>query len=257
MPDGATLEVGGAVARLCLRSGPLNILSVALRKELLDCVLQLERSPDIRVVILEGAGDKAFSVGSDIREFPPNMLGGLEKIRFEQFLIERLEGLSQITIAKLKGHVLGGGGEVMLACDFRLAAATATFGFPEIRLGALPAAGGMKRLVRDIGPLRARDLVCRGLTIDAARAASIGLVNECVAAEDLDEAVNGLAAELAALSADALRLAKRCIQAATHSADIDTVEANAFAELYRTRNLSEGLLAFVEKRPPAFNRDET
>lgn len=249
-----SLDVKGAIARLRIENAPLNILTVAVRKALLERVLGLEARTDIRVVILEGAGAKAFSVGSDIHEFPPDIVGGLEKIRFEQFLLERLELLPQMTIAKLRGHVLGGGGELMLACDFRIADESTNIGFPEIRLGALPAAGGIKRLVRDIGAFRARELVCRGRTVNAAEAASIGLINSCVPAAELDAAVDALARELSELSGDALRLAKRCIRAAAGSSDVDTVEADAFAELYRGANLSEGLRAFTEKRPPQFNR---
>jgi enoyl-CoA hydratase/carnithine racemase len=248
-----SLDVEGAIAHLRIANGPLNILSVELRRNLLRHVLDLERRDDVRVVTLEGAGEKAFSVGSDIREFPPDMVGGLEKIRFEQFLIGRLEALPQVTIAKLRGHVLGGGGELMLACDFRLAAVTAVFGFPEIKLGAMPAAGGMKRLVRDVGPVRALDLVCRGRTIGAAEAASIGLITECVPPDDLDRAMDVLAHELSALSSEALRYAKKCVRAAERALDIDTVEADAFAELYRGPNLAEGLQAFIQKRPPVFN----
>jgi enoyl-CoA hydratase/carnithine racemase len=182
------------------------------------------------------------------------MLGGPAKIRFEQLLLNRFARLPQVTIAKLRGHVLGGGAELMLACDFRLAAESASIGFPEIKLGALPAAGGMKRLVRDVGPVRARDLVLRGRALPAREASGIGLVTECVPDAELDAAVAGLAAELAALPADALRLAKRCIDAAGGPAEIDTAEAEAFAELYRGANLREGLKAFTEKRPPKFNR---
>jgi len=252
--DLITFSVDGAVARLRIENEPLNILTTELREALLRRVLDLEDRRDVRVVIIEGAGTKAFSAGSDIREFPAELVGGLQKIRFEQFLIERLERLSQITIAKLRGHVLGGGGELMLACDFRLADEATSIGFPEIRLGALPAAGGMKRLVRDVGPLRARDLVCRGRLVNAAEAVRIGLINECFPPKKLDAAADALAEELAAQPAEALRLAKRCIHAAMFVGDIDTLEADAFAELYRGPNLAEGLEAFVQKRRPAFNK---
>lgn len=252
--DHVSLEVKGALALLRIENGPLNILSLDLRKQLLDRVLEIERRTETRVVVMEGAGEKAFSVGSDIHEFPTDMLGGLEKIRFEQFLIERIEQLPQLTVVKLRGHVLGGGGELMLAFDFRLATTTATFGFPEIKLGALPAAGGIKRLVRDIGPVRARDLICRGRTIDAVAAEEVGLITACFPPDELDAAANTLAEELCALPGDAVRLAKGCIRAASRSLDIDTIEASAFAALYQGSNLSEGLRAFMQKRPPAFNR---
>lgn len=254
MASPVSLDIKNAIARLRIENAPLNILTVAVRKALLERVLELEARSEIRVVILEAAGARAFSVGSDIREFPPEIVGGLEKIRFEQFLLERLEMLPQITIAKLRGHVLGGGGELMLACDFRIADESTSIGFPEILLGALPAAGGIKRLVRDIGPVRARELICRGSTVDGPEAASIGLINSCVSDAELDAAVDALARELSERSGDALRLAKTCIRAAAGSSNVDTVEADAFAELYRGSNLFEGLRAFTEKRPARFNR---
>lgn len=247
------LSVSGAVARLCIDNPPLNILTNGIRRSLFDAVAAIETRPEIRVLVVEAAGQKAFSVGSDVREFPKEELGGLAKIQFEQYLLNRLAALPCPVIAKLRGLVLGGGAELMLACDIRIAAARSEFGFPEIRLGALPAAGGIHRLVREVGPLLARELIFRGKPISAERALAIGLITQLVADAELDAEVDRLAAELAALPRDAIRLAKHCIARALPETRIDTVEAEAFASLYRSRDLAEGLLAFQEKRQPRFD----
>jgi enoyl-CoA hydratase/carnithine racemase len=150
--------------------------------------------------------------------------------------------------------VLGGGAELMLACDLRIADDTVQIGFPEIRLGALPAAGGMNRLVHAIGPALARQLILTGEPISAAEALSCGLVNKVVPPTELDKAVSSTAAQLAKAPSDALRLAKRCIDAVSRDPRVDTLEAEAFAELYRGKNLREGLAAFLAKREPEFDR---
>jgi enoyl-CoA hydratase/carnithine racemase len=249
-----SVEARGAIARLRIDNPPLNILTNATRRALFDAARTLEGQDGIRVVVVEAAGEKAFSVGSDIREFPEDELGGVAKIRFEQYLLDRIALLPQVVIAKVRGFALGGGAELMLACDLRVAADTAQVGFPEIRLGALPAAGGIKRLVQEIGPVRARELVFSGRSIPAERAFAIGLINEVVGAGELEVRVDSLADELAALPQDALRLAKKCVGAALPESRIDTAEAEAFGALFRGANIREGLVAFMEKRPPEFNR---
>ena len=254
MTDLVSLESTGGIARLRVQNPPLNILTNATRRALFETARGLQTRDDLSVVILEAAGEKAFSVGSDIGEFPEDELGGVAKIRFEQYLLDTIAGLPQVVIAKLRGFALGGGGELMLASDLRIAARDAQIGFPEIRLGALPAAGGIKRLVQEIGPVRARELVMTGLPISAERAYAIGLLTEVVDAAALDTHVDELADHLAALPRTALGLAKRCIAAAQPQTRIDTAEADAFGALFRGTDIREGLAAFLEKRPPRFNR---
>ena len=254
MPGGTvSLTFEGAFARMRIENPPLNILTNDVRRKILEHVNSLEQRRDVRVVIVEGAGDRAFSAGSHIREFPETEAGGIAKIRFEQHILNRLAALSQVTIACLRGHVLGGGAELMLACHLRLAADTAEIGFPEIRLAALPAAGGMKRLCREIGPARAREMILTGKPISAGRALEFGLVNAVFPSAELAGAVSAMAASLAEGASDALRLANRCIQAATEQSAMDTIEAEAFAELYRGTNMREGLAAFLAKREPRFD----
>lgn len=254
--SGATsigLSVDGPIATVRIDNPPLNILTIALREALFAQLADIESQPDIRVVIVEATGGRAFSVGSDINEFPRSELDGVAKIRFEQYLLDRLAALPAVTIAKVSGMTLGGGAELMLACDFRIASTTAKIGFPEITLGALPAAGGMKRLVREIGPLRTRELVMLGRPIEASRAAELGLVNMVVPLDGLDETVASLAADLAELPGKALGLAKQTIASASSSGEMDTAEAEAFGTLFRGSDIAEGLAAFLAKRKPSFN----
>ena len=250
------LERDGRVARLRIDNPPLNILTTAVREALFQCVCRLvaEDGPD--VVVLEGAGTRAFSVGSDIKSFPDDEVGAVNKIRFEQYLLDRLTALPQLTIAKLKGHVLGGGAELMLACDLRIAAGGTQIGFPEIKLGALPAAGGTQRLMRELGPVRTRELVYLGDSIDAGEACRIGLINRVVPAETLDEATEDLVSALLERPANALSMAKRCLAEGLSEslAAGQTVETEAFAALFNHPNIREGLAAFQEKRKPKFGR---
>ena len=254
MPGGSvSLSVSGSIARLIIQNPPLNILTNDVRKALLKHVNHLAEHPEIKVALVESEGSTAFSAGSDVREFPNNEVGGVAKIRFEQHLLNRLAGLPQVVIAQLRGHVLGGGAELMLACDLRIADETARIGFPEIRLGALPVAGGIKRLVRDIGPVKAREMIFTGNSISAREALAFGLITAVVGVAELPAAAREAAAGLAEAPSDGIRLAKRCIDAAAGVSAIDTVEADAFAELYRGANLQEGVAAFLAKRRPRFD----
>jgi enoyl-CoA hydratase/carnithine racemase len=254
MPGGTVnLEVRGSIARLSIENPPLNILTNDVRQAMLGSINTLEQQSSVKVIIVSGSGDRAFSVGSDVREFPETEAGGVAKIRFEQHLYNRIGQLPQITIAKLHGYVLGGGAELMLACDLCLADESVQIGFPEIKLGALPAAGGMNRLVHTIGPVRARQLILTGMSISASEALDFGLINKIVPPKELEATVSLIAGQLARAPSDALRLAKRCIDAAARDSRIDGLEAEAFAELYRGKNLREGLRAFLAKREPQFD----
>ena len=250
-----TVTIERRIATVRIRNPPLNILDDDLRRALFAAFGELEARDDIHVVVVEAGPGQAFSAGSNIREFPSDEIGGVAKIRFEQHLHNRLADLPAVTIAKLGAATLGGGGELMLACDFRIAAAGITIGFPEIRLGALPAAGGIKRLVQEIGPARARSLVMFGKPMAAEEALAIGVIHDVVPEPELDRRVEALASELASLPLDALLLAKRCIAAAVPQTAVDTAEAEAFGQLFRGRNLREGLSAFLEKRRPDFDRE--
>lgn len=248
------LAVGGPVARLRLHHPPLNILTLAMRRELLAQVAEIERNPATRVVVLEAAGAN-FSVGSDLREFPREESGGRQKIQAEQHLLDRIERLEAITIARLSGHVLGGGAELMLATDLRLAAEDATFGFPEVQVGGFPAAGGVWRLVRDVGPARAKEMLLFGRTIGAAQAREIGLVNACAPAGELEARLAEWIADLLRLPQASLLAIKRTLAAAGSDAgSVAARTADEYGRLFRGPDMAEGIAAFLEKRAPRFNQ---
>lgn len=248
------LNMMGRVATLAIDNPPLNVLTVAVRQALLDHIVAIEGQPEIAVVVIETALGPAFSVGSDVKEFPKDEAGGLAKIRFEQTLLDRIAALAPVTVAKVRGMALGGGGELMLACDLRLGTLDCEIGFPEIRLGALPAAGGMKRLLREVGPARALDLVLRGHRVPATRALELGLLTAAVPADELDAAVDTLVDDLLTLPLNAVTAAKRAFLALQDGDRANAIEAEAFAALFRTPDLQEGLSAFLDKRPPRFNK---
>jgi enoyl-CoA hydratase/carnithine racemase len=248
------LTITGRVATLTIDNPPLNVLTVAVRQALLDRVAAIESHPEIAVVVLETALGSVFSVGSDVKEFPKHEAGGLDKIRFEQTLLDRIAALAPVTVAKARGLVLGGGAELMLACDLRVGTLESEIGFPEIRLGALPAAGGMKRLLREVGPARALDLVLRGRRVPASRALELGLLTAAVPADELDASVDALVEDLLTLPLSAVTAAKRAFLAMQEGDDANAIEAQAFATLFRTPDLQEGLSAFLEKRTPRFNQ---
>ncbi len=193
-----------------------------------------------------------------MKEFPveAGAHGGREKILYEQRMYNLLAGLPQITIAALRGFVLGGGLELALACDLRIAAEDARFGFPEVGLGVFPAAGGTQRALRLLGPARAKELLLLGERIDAREAWRIGLVNRVVPAASLGEAARAMGDRLLAMSQPALRAIKTAVD---RGADLGlaggmAVEADEFARLFAGPDVAEGVAAFREKRPPRFGQ---
>lgn len=261
MPEATELVITrreGNACRITLNHPPLNILSVELRRQLLQAIEQVERSPNVRFVIVQAAGEKAFSVGSDLTEFPHDEAGGREKIEFERFLLDKIERLNAITFTALHGYVLGGGAELMLACDLRIAADDVRIGFPEVKVGGFPAAGGTWRLVRDVGPTRAKEMLFLGKTISGQEAAAIGLINTCVPKQQLTNTVEGLVAELSELPQSSLLAMKRAIlHAAMPSgmAPASSEEIDDYGKLFRGSDIFEGIRAFLEKRRPHFNKD--
>lgn len=250
---GCELAMDGPVARIRLNHPPLNILTLAMRRELLAHVAEIERNPAVRVVVVEAAAGASFSVGSDLREFPRDEAGGRQKIEAEQHLLDRIERLEAVTLARLTGHVLGGGAELMLATDLRLAAADAVFAFPEVKVGGFPAAGGVWRLARDVGPVRARELLLLGGTITAAEARGMGLVNACAPAGELDAKVRQWVQDLLALPQASLLAIKRIV-AVAGAADVAARATDAYGSLFRGADMAEGIAAFLEKRAPRFNQ---
>ncbi|MEO6909739.1 MAG: enoyl-CoA hydratase/isomerase family protein, partial [Edaphobacter sp.] len=252
------LEIEHGVAWVRLNHPPLNILTTELRRQLLTQISRIENDSAVRLAIFQGAGEKAFSVGSDLKEFPNDEVGGREKIQFEQFVLDQIERLRVITLSGLRGHVLGGGAELMLATDLRIAADDAMFGFPEIKVGGFPAAGGVWRLTRDIGPVRARELLLFGKTISAPQAHALNLINECVPKERLEPRLKEIADELLALPQSGLLAIKRAValtaDGSTEGFSGAAQVTNEYGRLFRGADISEGIRAFLEKRTPHYNQ---
>ncbi len=249
-----SLVINGRIARLTIDNPPFNILSLKLRQGMMQHLIELQQNPDVSVLIIEAAGEKAFSPGFDLREFPNDEAGGLQMIRFAQHVLNIIFNLPQITIVKLQGHVLGGGACMMLACDFRIAAEDARIGMPEIKVGAFSAGGGTHMLARQMSFAKAKELVILGEPIAAVEAERFGLLNKVVPRSRLDETVNELAEKLARLSRPALRAAKRSVNSTLTSPFEagQTVEAEGMAGLFRSSDLEEGVSAFKAKKAPNF-----
>ena len=250
------LAVEGGVALLTLnRPQVLNALGVNLCDEMLAALAALRADRGVRVLILTGAGDRAFCAGADLKE-----RRGMadEQLRAHNRKIARvpseLERLEVPTIAALNGHALGGGCELALGCDLRIAADTALLGQTEVALGIIPAGGATQRLPRLIGPARAKELIFTGRRITAAEAERIGLVNAVAPAAEVMARARALAAEIARNAPLAVRGAKQAIALGMESgleAGL-TLEADIQFGLYRTKDWAEGLAAFHEKRAPVW-----
>jgi methylglutaconyl-CoA hydratase len=245
---------GGAVRVILDRPEAKNALSRALNLELARVAGALGADPAVRAVLLTGAGD-AFCAGADLKE-----RRGVAAADSGPF-IDAISGairawaeMPKATIALLNGAAFGGGLELALACDFRLAAESAVMGLSEVRLGIMPGAGGTQRLARLVGVARAKELVLTGRRIDAARALAIGLVSQVVPAGELERAGQELAAELAACAPLSVAMAKRAID---EGVDLPMPDALALERRYydvtlMSEDRNEGLRAFAEKRPPRF-----
>jgi 2-oxoglutaroyl-CoA hydrolase len=250
--DGLRLERDGDVATITLDlPEKLNRVSMAARDQLAGLFEELGSDHDVRVIVLTGAGDKAFTAGGDIPGFLEREPEELSRLAWNVAAPERCP---KPVIAKLRGYAFGVGLELALACDFRVATEDVELALPEVKIGMLPGSGGTQRVARMIGLGRAKDMVMRGRRVGAEEALAIGLVTEVVAATELDTAVSSLVDELRALSPLALALAKRVLN---HAYDGPLalgleIEGLAYGLMRSTHDFREGVEAFGEKRPPRF-----
>jgi len=231
-----------------------NALTQALMEELGDAISQAEADNDVRVLILTGAGDRAFVAGADIGEVGArdtlSELGLNSRVRRNVY--SHLEHLFKPSIAAINGYALGGGCELALACTLRIASDSARFGQPEINLGIIPGLGGTQRLTRLVGKGNARELILTGDLIDAREALRIGLVNKVVPAAQLMEEARALGKKLVSKPPLALRVAKDAVD---YGAEMSLqaaleFENRLFAILSGSADKSEGVSAFQEKRKP-------
>lgn len=236
------------------RPEALNAISGALADELTHALREISSDADVWVVVLGAAGDKAFCVGADLKERAgfslEDFYANREKVRA---MFAALRGVAQPTIASVFGFALGGGFELALSCDLIVAADTATFGLPEVRVGLLPAGGGTQLLTRRVGLARAKEMIFTGRHIDAAEAAKLGIVADVVSRDGLHDATMELARDICKSSPIAVREAKRAINAAFGVIDLGMeIEQDAWTRVIPTEDRAEGIAAFNEKRAPVW-----
>jgi enoyl-CoA hydratase len=238
----------GAVATVVFDRPPVNAVDLDVIDEFLRAVGQLSADRATRAVIFTGR-DRRFCAGADVAMLQDLSPDHHRRVRRWVDVQTGLEALDKPVIAAINGYALGGGAELALACDVRLMARGAEIGFPEIRLGFFPGAGGTQRLTRLVGPGRALRLMMEGRRLGADEARALGLVDEVVPADLLPQTARDVAERLAAGPTRAIGLLKRCGRPLE---DGLAIEAEAVRELIETADAREGLEAFLAKRPPRF-----
>lgn len=237
------------------RPDKLNALNATAKAELRQLFTMLKSDPTVDVVIITGAGEKAFVAGTDIKELTElNGESGKEFSAKGQEVFDLIEGLGKPVIAAVNGYALGGGCELALACHIRIASEKARFGQPEVTLGIIPGYGGTQRLARLVGVGRAMEMILTGVQVDAAEALRIGLVNKVVPPADLMSRAFAVAQVIASFGQPAIRMALRAVKATQEMplGEGQKLEAALFGACCETEDFREGTGAFLEKRKPLF-----
>ncbi|ASS75883.1 enoyl-CoA hydratase [Tumebacillus algifaecis] len=249
-------EFSDGIATVTLnRPEAANAFSVEMLEQFIDALYSLKFDPEVRVVIITAAGEKAFCAGADlIQRGQMDMAQARQHINLIRSAVNEVEALPQPTIAAINGVAFGGGTELLLAVDIRVAVQSAKFGLTETALAIIPGAGGTQRLPRLIGVAKAKELILTARRIDASEAEQIGLVNYVVAQEELLNKAHELAREITKNGPLAVRQAKLAINKGIE-VDLATglaIEQNAYEVIMPTQDRLEGLKAFKEKRPPVY-----
>jgi enoyl-CoA hydratase len=239
----------GAVAILEIQHPPLNLLTMQLRSLLHAAALDIAASPDIHAVVIRSADKRVFSAGSDVREFPVEASDGAIRSAQEHACFNAIARMPQPILAQLSGHVLGGGLELALACDIRIADDTVRMALPEAGLGVFPTGGGTQRLPRLVGPSTAKLMMFLGETMDAADALRIGLVDKVVPAGEAGDVTISLARRIASRSKGAVQAIKTAIN---HGLDFGFSAGESKEEelaiLFASPDAKEGVQVFLESR---------
>jgi enoyl-CoA hydratase len=249
------VETEGPVGVVTLnRPHVLNALNAKKLAELSLAFLELDRNPDVRAIVLTGAGEKAFAAGADISELNalPNAIAGADQARMGQSLTRQMERMRKPIVVAINGFALGGGCEIAMAGDIRIASENAKFGQPEVNLGLIPGYGGSQRTTRLVGRGMAMYLCLTGELIDAREALRIGLVQKVVPLADLMTEAKTIAKVIATKAPLAIAACKRAINNGAHLSMDDALEVEAleFGALVDTEDIKEGTGAFLEKRKP-------
>jgi enoyl-CoA hydratase len=259
MTDGrVAYVVDGPVATVSLDRPQLNALTYRMHEALASAFLELSQNESVRAVVLTGSGERAFSVGSDINEFAATAKpgGGLARSRREHELANLIDFFDKPVIAAIHGWALGGGLELALACDLRIAARGAKLGMPEIKLGCFPGGGGTERLPWLIGESKAKEMLWLGEPIDAETALDIGLVDRVVGESEALVVARELAVVLASRPAIAVQMINQLVDEALLRKrllkDALSRVPPCVEEIFQTDDLREGAGAFLEKRSPRF-----
>jgi enoyl-CoA hydratase/carnithine racemase len=245
------LEVADGVGTIRLDRPPMNALDIATQDRLRELAADVTRRDDVRAVVVYG-GEKVFAAGADIKEMRGmDHAAMVDRSRDLQDSFTAVARIPKPVVAAITGYALGGGCELALCADFRIAADNAKLGQPEILLGLIPGAGGTQRLARLVGPAKAKDLIFTGRQVKADEAQAIGLVDRVVPADEVYAQAHAWAAKLAAGPAIALRAAKESVDFGLE-ADIDTglaIERSWFAGLFATEDRETGMRSFVQEGP--------
>ena len=249
------LEVQGGVGTILLNRPPMNALSFQVQEEIRQAALEASQREDVRAVVLYG-GPKVFAAGADIKEVAQasyqDMVARSNALQASFTAVARIP---KPTIAAITGYALGGGCELALCCDLRIAGEKAKLGQPEIQLGIIPGAGGTQRLPRLVGPARAKELIYTGRFVSAEEALHIGLVDRVVPDDEVYSAAMDMAEQFARGPAYALRAAKEAIDRGLE-VDLETgleIERVQFAALFATEDRAIGMKSFVENGPGKAN----
>jgi len=249
--DTVRLEVEAGIATVRLARPPMNALDIELQEGIRVAAVEAAERRDVAAVIVYG-GEKVFAAGADIKQM--QTMSYTDMVDRSAALQDALTAVARIpkpTVAAITGYALGGGCELALCCDFRVAGDNAKLGQPEILLGVIPGAGGTQRLARLIGPARAKDLIYTGRFVDSAEALAIGLVDEVVPADDVYAAARRRVERYVGGPAYALRAAKEAVDRGLET-DLVTgleIERTLFAGLFATRDREIGMTSFVQHGP--------